>query len=155
VLPAEKLADLNNQVTPYDVVLFGSDKKPAAVGPRPNAFIPSEVALREADHDMQLRADSLSRVGLFAEDLAASNNWVMSGKKTADGKPLLANDPHLQPSAPGIWYLTQLITPTLHVAGVTIPGVPGIMLGHNDSIAWGATNVGPDVQDLYYETFNE
>jgi penicillin amidase len=50
---------------------------------------------------------------MYAEDLAASNNWVISGKRTADGKPILANDPHLQPSAPGIWYLTHLSTPTL------------------------------------------
>ena len=93
-------------------------------------------------------------LGLYAEDLAASNNWVISGKLTADGKPILANDPHLQPTAPGIWYLTQLTTPQMHVAGVTFPGVPGIVLGHNENIAWGATNVGPDVQDVYYETFN-
>ena len=91
---------------------------------------------------------------MYAEDLAASNNWVISGKNTADGKPILANDPHLQPTAPGIWYMTEMSGPNVHVAGVTIPGVPGIILGHNDNIAWGATNVGPDVQDLYYETFN-
>ncbi|MGH9819064.1 MAG: penicillin acylase family protein, partial [Pyrinomonadaceae bacterium] len=94
-------------------------------------------------------------VGLYAEDLAASNNWVVSGSRTADGKPLLANDPHLPPTAPGIWYLANLSAPGLHVAGVTFPGVPGIILGHNDSIAWGATNVGPDVQDLYLESFDE
>jgi penicillin amidase len=153
-LPAEKFADLTRQVTDYDVVLFGNDKKPAAVAPRPGAAVPSSVALNAAQHDMDLRESSLAKIGLYAEDLAASNNWVISGKKTADGKPILANDPHLQPTAPGIWYMTQLSAPDVHVAGVTFPGVPGIVLGHNDSIAWGATNVGPDVQDLYYETFN-
>ncbi|HEY2867394.1 MAG TPA: penicillin acylase family protein [Pyrinomonadaceae bacterium] len=153
-LPAEKFADLTNQVTNYDVVLFGNDKKPAAVAPRPGAAIPSSVALNAAERDMDLRQASLEKVGLYAEDLAASNNWVISGKKTADGKPILANDPHLQPTAPGIWYMSELSAPDVHVAGVTFPGVPGIVLGHNDSIAWGATNVGPDVQDLYYETFN-
>ena len=153
-LPAEKFADLTNQVTDYDVVLFGNDKKPAAVAPRPNAAVPSSLALDEAQRDMELRQASLEKVGLYADDLAASNNWVISGKKTADGKPILANDPHLQPTAPGIWYMTELSAPGVHVAGVTFPGVPGIVLGHNDSIAWGATNVGPDVQDLYFETFN-
>src|SRR5262249_27423616 len=61
---------------------------------------------------------------------------------------------HLEPTAPGIWYLVNLTAPDLHVAGVTFPGVPGVILGHNDSIAWGATNVGPDVQDIYLETFD-
>jgi penicillin amidase len=83
-----------------------------------------------------------------------SNNWVISGDRTADGKPLLANDPHLDATAPGIWYLSHLSSPGQRVSGVTIPGVPGIILGHNEYIAWGATNVGPDVQDLYSETFN-
>ena len=153
-LPAEKFADLTNQITDYDVVLFGSDKKPAAVAPRLRSMMPSEIALNQAQKDSEIRRESLGLIGLFAEDLAASNNWVISGKLTADGKPLLANDPHLQPTAPGIWYLTELSSPRVHVAGVTFPGVPGIVIGHNESIAWGATNVGPDVQDLYYETFN-
>ena len=69
--------------------------------------------------------------------------------------PILANDPHLQAGAPGIWYLTHLSTANSRVSGVTFPGVPGVVLGHNEFIAWGATNVGPDVQDLYFETFND
>jgi len=152
-LSAEKFADLTNQITDYDVVLFGSDKKPAAVAPR-SGTMPSAIALDQGEREMELRRQSLTMVGLYAEDLAASNNWVISGKLTADGKPILANDPHLQPTAPGIWYMTELNAPGIHVAGVTFPGVPGIVLGHNDNIAWGATNVGPDVQDLYFETFN-
>ncbi len=182
-IPKDKLTDLMKQVTPYDVVLFGADKKsePPALAGRTNssivnykesrpltangAFSPSAVppayaggsdsTLPTADSDWQTRANSLSRVGLYAEDLAASNNWVISGKRTADGKPILANDPHLAPTAPGIWYLSELTSPSLHISGVTIPGVPGIVLGHNEFIAWGATNVGPDVQDLYSETFND
>lgn len=153
-LPAAKFADLTNQTTDYDVVLFGSDKKPSAVAPKTRSVVPSAIALREAQKDADLRRDSLSMLGLYAVGLAASNNWVISGKLTADGKPILANDPHLQPTAPGIWYMAQLATPQMHVAGVTFPGVPGIVLGHNENVAWGATNVGPDVQDIYYETFN-
>ncbi|PYS99041.1 MAG: hypothetical protein DMF63_13285 [Acidobacteria bacterium] len=152
----EKFADLTNQVTPYDVVLFGKDvngvrQKPEGEAPKTESF--GVMNLPDADKLDDLRMSSLSRIGLYAEDLAASNNWVISGKRTADGKALLANDPHLLASAPGIWYLTHLSTPTLRASGVTFPGVPGIVLGHNENIAWGATNVGPDVQDLYVESF--
>ncbi len=95
-----------------------------------------------------------ARVGLNAEDLAASNNWVVSGKRTASGKPLLANDPHLPASAPSIWYMVHLSAPGLRVAGVTAAGAPGVIIGHNERIAWGLTNLGPDVQDVYRETFD-
>jgi len=78
-----------------------------------------------------------------------SNNWVISGRLTTTGKPLLASDPHLRLSAPGIWYLVELQGPKLHVIGATIPGLPTILIGHNDHIAWGITNVDPDTQDLY------
>ncbi len=171
-LSKEKFADVTNQVTPYDVVLFGKDdKKVATVKSEPPAsaggtnvaynstILPPAYAggsdLPSAAQDDQTRTASLERVGLYAEDLAASNNFVISGKRTADGKPILENDPHLAPTAPGIWYLSHLSSPTMRVSGVTFPGVPGIVLGHNEFFAWGATNVGPDVQDLYYETFNE
>ena len=159
-LSREKQADLLNQVTPYDVVLFGKD------GQNSNSrfqisdsrfqgqFGMANEDLRIVEREAAIRKSSLERVGFYAEDLAASNNWVISGKRTFDGKPILANDPHLQSDAPGIWYLSHLSTPTMRVSGVTFPGVPGIVLGHNESIAWGATNVGPDVQDLYVETFN-
>ncbi len=154
-LPKEKFADLTNQVTPYDVVLFGKDIKPAAVAAAESTQNVSSELLAAAAKDAEIRARSLQNVGLYAEDLAAINNFVISGKHTADGKPILENDPHLQASAPGIWYMTELTSPTEHVSGVTFPGVPGIVLGHNEFIAWGATNVGPDVQDLYAETFND
>ncbi|ANU26467.1 penicillin acylase family protein [Planococcus versutus] len=81
-----------------------------------------------------------------------SNNWVVSGDKTASGKPLLADDPHLGLSTPSIWYQMHLESPKQNVSGVIFAGVPGIILGHNEKIAWGVTNVGPDVQDLYIET---
>jgi penicillin G amidase len=103
----------------------------------------------------RIRKNSLERIGFYAEDLAASNNWVISGKRTLDGKPILANDPHLRPSQPPIWYMVHLAAPNVKVAGVTSAGAPGVLLGHNEHFAWGATNVGPDVQDLYIETFNE
>ncbi len=83
-----------------------------------------------------------------------SNNWVISGEKTASGKPLLANDPHLGLGTPPIWYETHLNSPEYTVNGVIFAGVPGIIVGRNESIAWGVTNVGPDVQDLYVEKRN-
>ncbi|HEX7065482.1 MAG TPA: penicillin acylase family protein, partial [Bacillales bacterium] len=83
-----------------------------------------------------------------------SNNWVVSGEKTASGKPYLANDPHLGLATPSIWYEANLITPDINVSGVIFAGVPGIIVGHNRHIAWGVTNVGPDVQDLYIEKRN-
>ncbi len=80
-----------------------------------------------------------------------SNNWVLSGARTSTGKPLLANDPHLKLSAPALWYFARLEAPGYKVAGATLPGVPGVVLGQNEHIAWGFTNTGPDVQDLYLE----
>lgn len=83
-----------------------------------------------------------------------SNNWVLSGSKTESGKPLLADDPHLSLSTPSIWYQMHLISPSQNVSGVIFTGVPGIILGNNENIAWGVTNYGPDVQDLYIEKRN-
>jgi penicillin G amidase len=82
-------------------------------------------------------------------DTTGSNNWVVSGKLTMTGKPMLANDPHLRLSAPSLWYFADLETPNLHAIGASLPSVPGIVLGRNDRIAWGATNSAPDTQDLF------
>ncbi len=83
-----------------------------------------------------------------------SNNWVLAGSKTESGMPLLADDPHLSLAAPSIWYQMHLKSPTQDVNGVIFAGIPGIILGHNQNIAWGVTNVGPDIQDLYIEKVN-
>ena len=83
-----------------------------------------------------------------------SNNWVVSGQHTATGKPLLANDTHLELSVPPIWYQMHLTCPGWNVKGFTLPGAPLVIIGHNDRIAWGFTNNGADVQDLYIESFN-
>ncbi|MGL4573411.1 MAG: penicillin acylase family protein [Burkholderiaceae bacterium] len=80
-----------------------------------------------------------------------SNNWVVHGQNTQSGKPILANDPHLSLGTPSLWYLAHLNAPGLNVIGATLPGVPFVLLGRNDHIAWGFTNTGPDVQDLYLE----
>jgi penicillin G amidase len=80
-----------------------------------------------------------------------SNNWVVSGAHTASGRPLLANDPHLAPQMPSIWYEAHLACPELEVAGVSLPGAPGVVIGHNARIAWGFTAAVADTQDLYVE----
>ena len=68
---------------------------------------------------------------------------------TTSGKPLLANDPHLRLQSPSLWYLAQIKGPHINVIGATIPGTVGVVIGHNDTIAWGVTNVNPDTQELY------
>lgn len=80
-----------------------------------------------------------------------SNNWVVDGGRTLSGKPLLANDPHLGLSAPSVWYFAHLSVAGHDVIGATLPGVPAVVLGRNNQIAWGFTNTAPDVQDLYLE----
>ncbi len=84
-----------------------------------------------------------------------SNNWILSGDRTVSGKPLLANDPHLEINLPPVWYEMHLHCPSLNVIGVTIPGFPWVIIGHNKDIAWGLSNSTVDSQDLYIEKFNE
>ncbi len=87
-----------------------------------------------------------------------SNDWVVAGSRTASGSALLADDPHLSQMAPSIWYVNQLSCVTVNdacpydVTGVSFPGVPGVIVGHNGRIAWGVTNVNPDVQDVFVAT---
>ncbi|MBE0624663.1 MAG: penicillin acylase family protein [Burkholderiales bacterium] len=116
---------------------------------------PGDAPLAIADFTSlyrRLDAGKLAALALpgVTED-GASNNWVLAGRRSASGKPLLANDPHLGLAAPAIWYFAHLSAPGLEVMGATLPGVPAVVLGRNRHIAWGFTNTGPDVQDLYIE----
>jgi penicillin amidase len=81
--------------------------------------------------------------------LEGSNNWAVGGSRSATGNPILANDPHLSLSLPSIWFQVQLHTPQQNCYGVALPGVPGVIIGFNNDIAWGVTNVGHDVSDWY------
>jgi penicillin G amidase len=108
----------------------------------------------QAYKDVQLSVEKAFASAVIPREWNGSNNWVVSGKKTKSGKPLLANDPHLSLSTPSIWYQMHLQAPTLNVSGVIFAGIPGIILGHNEHVAWGVTNTGPDVQDLYIEKRN-
>jgi penicillin amidase len=90
-------------------------------------------------------------LGMQAEPGKGSNDWVMAGSRTASGKPILADDPHLSLTSPMLWYLADIQGPTLKSIGASIPGLPAIVIGRNERVAWGVTNVNPDVQDLYIE----
>jgi len=162
-LPRDKREALLPETSPLDVIVVGSDRsRTAGILPAPlgtqSSRLPSTDLLETLRVSLESQRQSFERLGLNApslETVQASNNWVVSGKHTASGKPLLANDPHIPASAPNIWYQTELIAPGMHVAGVTFPGAPGIVIGHNEFIAWGATNLGPDVQDVYIEKFDK
>ena len=82
---------------------------------------------------------------------SGSNNWVITGRHTASGKPLLSNDMHLGLTEPNIWFMADLKAPGYHAAGVTLPGMPFVIAGHNEHVAWGFTALYADVQDLYIE----
>ncbi len=84
-----------------------------------------------------------------------SNNWAVAGSKTANGFPLLCNDPHLALTLPSIWYEMQLVAPEMNVYGVTLPGTPAVIIGFNQSIAWGVTNAGSDVLDWFEIKFKD
>lgn len=87
-------------------------------------------------------------------DHAASNEWVIAGSRTQSGKPILANDPHLSLEAPILWYLVRIVTPDFNVKGASVPGLPVVLLGQNNNIAWGMTTTGSDVEDLFTETID-
>ncbi len=107
------------------------------------------VAARPSRNDGALAEALLQLDRKLSPGIEASNNWVVAGSRTASGKPLLANDPHLRLSTPSIWILNELQAPGFYAVGASFPGLPGVVIGHNDRIAWGVTNVGADVQDLY------
>ena len=121
----------------------------------PSFDIPDET-ITALQHNASLLDLALGPAG----DGIGSNSWAISGSRTATGMPLLANDPHLSIQMPSIWYQAHLeckpVTDACpyNVAGFTFAGVPGVIIGHNDRVAWGFTNVGPDVMDLYIERVN-
>jgi penicillin amidase len=100
------------------------------------------------------RVERLYPIRSGGEISPGSNAWAISGKRTKSGRAILANDPHLDFTMPSTWYAVQLRAPQLDVTGVALPGVPGVMIGHNENIAWGITSLQYDTQDLYAETMD-
>ncbi len=141
---AELAADLYPEASPGD----------RPFGPQlPQSLAP---ASREQMRPPGARTMAESPVGVAEAGLVpGSNNWVVSGVHTVSGKPLLSNDMHLPHQIPNIWYEAHLTAGAYDVAGVTLPGVPFVIVGHNRRIAWGFTNLGPDVTDIFIETFNQ
>ncbi|EWT01536.1 penicillin amidase [Intrasporangium oryzae NRRL B-24470] len=142
-------------------ILSADDWKPSASADSSQAASAVPAAFRTADGAAALDAAARA-VDAVPSELGAgrdigSNSWVVSGSRTTTGKPLLANDPHLSLSIPGIWTQVNLQCRTVsadcpfRVSGFTFSGLPGVVIGHNDSIAWGFTNLNPDVTDFYLE----
>jgi penicillin G amidase len=121
--------------------------------------LPTEASGVFAGHDGgpagRRRAFDLLREAPVLPKGQGSNNWVVGGSRSTTGMPLLANDPHLQVMLPSIWYEMHLSAPGIDVRGVSLPFSPGVIIGHNERIAWGFTNVGGDTQDLYLEQLND
>jgi penicillin G amidase len=123
-------------------------------------IVPSELLQVQGLSELHDQVESVSAfLGPRTEGIG-SNNWVVAGSRTDTGRPILANDPHLGIQMPSIWYQAALHCNTINencpydVTGFSFAGVPGIIIGHNNRIAWGFTNLGPDVQDLVIEKIN-
>jgi penicillin amidase len=136
-----------------------SDATPSEEEEQPPAGAPTKGTPAKPPSDSKHRSQLLPLEWLQSlsdEDIRpGSNNWALSGAHTASGKPLLSNDMHLELALPNIWYEAHLTAGDFDVAGVTLPGVPYVIVGHNQRVAWGFTNLGPNVEDLYVEKFNE
>ena len=118
------------------------------------AVPPGAFSLGEACTEIMAKASYRFRV-LGDARTVGSNNWVIDGKKSATGKPILASDPHLGFQLPSVWYAAHVKAGNLDVMGVTLPGLPSIIVGHNRHIAWGVTNTQADVTDFFIEKLNE
>jgi penicillin amidase len=126
-------------------------------GAAPTSAQPGAPEKQHAPAHGKKAAQSATRPAAFDDCeacLPGSNNWVLSGAHTVTGKPLLANDMHLPHRVPAVWYEVQLHSGDYNVEGFSLPGMPMITVGHNQRIAWGYTNLNPDVQDLFIENFN-
>ncbi|WP_421773095.1 penicillin acylase family protein [Gracilimonas sp.] len=108
-----------------------------------------EADIPEAPDSLFVPATTTELEAFTMEEGVGSNNWAVSGTKTASGYPILANDPHLSLTLPSIWYEVQLHAPGVNTYGVSLQGSPGVIIGFNEDVAWGVTNVGTDVLDWY------
>ncbi|WP_442292801.1 penicillin acylase family protein [Terrabacter sp. 2RAF25] len=161
------LKQINLLYPPYPVdrnlpILSAQDWQPAAEADQAASAEPAALEqLRSADGNTAVTSALASVEAVPAllgrGDGIGSNSWVVSGSRTTTGKPLLANDPHLALSIPGIWGQVNLQCRTVspacpfRVSGFTFSGLPGVVIGHNDKVAWGMTNLGPDVTDFFLE----
>jgi penicillin amidase len=159
-LGPELAADLE---PPYPVgspILMQGEGLPEGAAPPPNGW--GGPALQEALRRAAALWEPAEGAREPAADLpsglqqapGASNQWVVAGSRTATGRPILANDTHLLMQLPAFWYQNHLCGGDVHVTGVSLPGVPGVVVGHNQEVAWGITIAWHDDQDLYVERFD-
>jgi penicillin amidase len=166
LLRSELIAELGEELTADFLPPYPFGQKPTIVQPE-DLPISDDTLTTAADEAGIVGVSSTLAGGirptdaLFREDHSlGSNNWVISGEHTASGKPLLANDPHLAIQMPSIWYEIGLHCIEVNescpynVVGFALPATPSVIIGHNDYIAWGVTNVRPDTQDLYLLKIN-
>lgn len=128
-------------------------KLEAGYDPSHPLIVPPGVKYQGINLGMLEQYEQLKQLSGFGP-LGGSNNWVVDGSMTITGAPILCNDPHLGQLAPSIWFECHLVAGDIDVAGVSFPGTPGIVIGHNQHVAWGFTNAVSDVEDLYIEKFN-
>lgn len=164
----QRAQDLYAVDSPYDHILVGAapasklrlraSERDAPGAEAPSRRVPEPAIAGGADPAVRSGwRNAQAMLGALPSELGAvlgSNNFVVSGQHTYSGKPLLANDTHLPLTIPGIWYLDHLTAPGWNLEGFSLPGVPLVIIGHNDRIAWGFTDDLADVQDLYLERFN-
>jgi len=167
-----RLNKLNNPKLEADLYPVGSWRdhpptgelaKPSQTNPKPTTVTDddeedrSQASTAPAAHEDTVALRTLLGLPACAGCALGSNNWVIAGRHTASGKPLLSNDMHLSLNEPDIWYMVDLKAngsngaPGYHAAGVTLPGMPFVIAGHNEHVAWGFTALYADVQDLYIE----
>jgi penicillin amidase len=156
----------NPTIVPADTGSQGaavSDKRPANSARLPDRASDMLAAVSDSLPYIQAASTGLASLDSLlgpAYEGIGSNNWVIAGERTVTGKPILANDPHLSAQMPSIWYEIGLHCRTVNpdcpynVAGFSFPGAPAVIIGHNDRIAWGVTNLAADVMDLYIEKIN-
>ncbi len=130
--------------------------------PKQTPVIPAGTKWNFTPAAVQVKQELQEAIGLIEHkvypkerELVGSNNWAVAGWKTKSGKPILCNDPHLRLTLPSIWFENQIVTPKANGYGVSVPGIPGILIGFNENIAWGETNVGQDVLDWYKITWTD
>lgn len=128
-------------------------KLEAGYDPSHPLIIPPGVEYQGINLGMLEQYEQLKQLSGFGM-MGGSNNWVVDGTMTTTGMPILCNDPHLGQAAPSIWYECHLVAGDIDVIGASFPGTPGIVIGHNQHIAWGLTNAVSDIEDLYIEKFN-
>lgn len=160
ILGEEKLKELDVDYSPEGTFLIDAKGRgkiaSESKASRPSTLTSFQLQPRTPEALEAFAADyaAVARLAPDASEVLGSNNWVVDGTLTDTGKPYLANDPHFDPQQPGHFYEVHLSGPGWNVTGVSIPGIPGVALGHNEHIAWGATAAMLAVQDLFIERFN-